>query len=158
METVHHEKTSLAKRFLPPHLLLGAILLSLALDRWLPLARLWQQPWTFLGGGIIVAALAVNTFLAIGFRRRKTTVIPFRESTVLITDGLYRFSRNPIYLSMIVLLSGEAIALGSLFPWLAPTAFAAAVSRLFIQREEAMLTETFGDQYRDYCRRVRRWL
>ena len=113
METIHPEETSPAKRFLPPHLLLGAILLSIALDRWLPLARLWQQPWIILGAGIIAAALAVNIFLAIGFLRRKTTVIPFRESTVLITDGLYRFSRNPIYLSMIVLLYGEAIVLGS---------------------------------------------
>ena len=158
METIHRKETSPAKRFLPPHLLLGAILLSLALDRWLPLARLWQQPWIILGAGIIAIALAVNTFLAIGFLRRKTTVIPFRESTVLITDGLYRFSRNPIYLSMIVLLYGEAIALGSLSPWLAPTAFAAAVSRQFIQCEEAMLAEKFGDQYRDYCELVRRWL
>ena len=77
---------------------------------------------------------------------------------MLITGGLYRFSRNPIYLSMVVLLYGEAIVLGSLSPWLVPTAFAAAVSRLFIQCEEAMLTEKFGDPYRDYCRRVRRWL
>ncbi len=74
METVHPEKTSPAKRLLPPHLLLGAILLSIALDRWMPLARLWQQPWIVLGAGIIAVALAVNTFLAIGFRRRKTTV------------------------------------------------------------------------------------
>ena len=60
METIHQEEAISAKRLLPPHLLLGAVLLSLALDRWLPLARLWQQPWTYLGGGIIVAALAVN--------------------------------------------------------------------------------------------------
>ena len=76
METIHQEKTSPAKRFLPPHLLLGAILLSLALDRWFPLARLWQQPWIFLGAGIIAAALAVNTFLAIGFLRRKRRSFP----------------------------------------------------------------------------------
>lgn len=158
METACQEETRPAKRWLPPHLLLATILLSLALDRWLPLAQLWQRPWTFLGGGIIVAALAVNLYLAIGFRRRDTTVFPFRESTALITDGLYRFSRNPIYLSMVVLLCGEAIALGSLSPWLVPMTFATLVSAQFIQHEEAMLTETFGDEYLDYCQRVRRWL
>ena len=77
---------------------------------------------------------------------------------MLITDGLYRFSRNPIYVSLVALLYGEAIALGSLSPWLVPTHLRATISRQFIQREEAMLTEKFGEQYRDYCRRVRRWL
>lgn len=151
-------ETLFAKRLLPPHYLLGAVLLSLALDRWLPVAHLWGRPWTLLGGGIIIAAIVVNLYLAIGFRRRSTTIIPFQESTVLITDGLYRFSRNPIYVSMVVLLCGVAIALGSLSPWLVPPIFAATVSRQIIQHEEAMLTENFGDQYRDYCQRVRRWL
>ncbi len=152
------EETRPKRRLLPPHLLLGAVLLSLALDRWLPLMELWGRPWSYLGGAIILAALVLNVYLALGFRRRKTTIIPFRESTELITDGLYRFSRNPIYLSMVVLLCGEAIALGSLSPWLVPLAFAVAISRQFIAREEVMLTETFGDRYREYCREVRRWL
>ena len=147
-----------AKRLMPPYVLLAAVLLSLALDRWLPLFHLWQRPWTYLGGATIIAALAVNVFLALGFKSKQTTIIPFQESTTLITGGLYRFSRNPIYLSMVVLLYGVAISLGSLSPWIVPTLFGASISWLFIQREEEMLTEKFGDQYRSYCQQVRRWL
>lgn len=158
MDSLPKTETPRKKRLLPPHLLLAAVLVSLALDRWLPLAQLWHRPWTYVGGAIVVVALVLNVLLAIGFRRRNTTIVPFRESTVLITKGLYCFSRNPIYLTMVVLLCGEAIALGSLSPWVVPPLFATAISWQFIQCEEAMLSDKFGDQYRDYCRRVRRWL
>jgi protein-S-isoprenylcysteine O-methyltransferase Ste14 len=143
---------------LPPVVLLAAVLVSLALDRWLPLIQLWSRPWTWIGGTVIVAMLTVNTCCALEFRRRGTTVVPFRVSTALITDGLYRFSRNPIYLSMIAVLCGLAVALGSLSPWIVPPLFMGIIQRRFIRHEEAMLAETFGEEYQHYCQRVRRWL
>ena len=143
---------------LPPVVLLAAVLLSVALDQWLPLAQLWGRPWTWVGGGVIVAMLIVNSYCALEFRRRRTTVIPFRESTALITDGFYRYSRNPIYLSMVVLLGGLALALGSLSPWIVPALFLGIIERRFIRHEESMLADAFGDEYRQYCRRTRRWL
>lgn len=143
---------------LPPTVLLAAVLLSLALDRWLPVVQLWGRPWTWLGGGVMIAMLTLNSCCALEFRRRRTTVMPFRVSTALITDGFYRYSRNPIYLSMIVLLCGLAVALGSLSPWIVPPLFTVTVQRRFIRHEEAMLAEAFGEQYLQYCRRVRRWL
>ena len=106
----------------------------------------------------MVVALTVNIYCAWQFHRRQTTVIPFRESTTLLTEGLYRYSRNPIYMSMVVLLIGLAIALGTLSPWLVPPAFAGLIDVKFIRREEVMLEEAFGAIYRRYCERVRRWL
>ena len=143
---------------LPPHVLLASILLSLALDRWLPLMRLWESPCGYVGTTIIVLGFLVNISCALQFRRHQTTVIPFRESSALLTGGLYRYTRNPIYMSMIVVLIGFAVAWGSLSPWLVPPAFAVIVNQRFILREEAMLAETFGESYRAYCERVRRWL
>jgi protein-S-isoprenylcysteine O-methyltransferase Ste14 len=143
---------------LPPHVLLVAILLSLALDRWLPLVRLWRSPADYLGAAIIISGFLVNIFCALQFRRQQTTIIPFRESSALLTKGLYRYSRNPIYLSMVVVLVGFAFAWGSLSPWIVPPLFAWIITKRFIRYEEAMLLEGFGEQYRDYCRRVRRWL
>ena len=102
--------------------------------------------------------MLVNILCDLQLYRRGTTVFPFRQSTALVTTGFYRYSRNPIYLSMVVLLYGAAIALGSLSPWIVPTAFATLISQRFIRVEEAMLSETFGEQYREYCQRVRRWL
>lgn len=84
--------------------------------------------------------------------------MPFRESSTLMTDGLYRYTRNPIYVSMVVVLIGFAIAWGSLSPWLVPPLFVAILTRRVIRFEEAMLTETFGEAYLAYCSRVRRWL
>jgi protein-S-isoprenylcysteine O-methyltransferase Ste14 len=143
---------------LPPVVLVAAILLSLALDRWLPIAQLWGRPWTWVGGGIIVAMLVINSYCALEFRRRRTTVIPFHVSTALITNGFYNYSRNPIYLSMVVLLCGLAMALGSLSPWVVPPLFLMIISRRFIRHEETMLAETFGKEYQEYRQCVRRWL
>lgn len=143
---------------LPPVVLVAAILLAVALHRWLPVADLWGTSGRLVGGLVIVAALLVNVFGALEFRRRKTTIIPFHESSTLLTTGLYRLSRNPLYLSLTVLLAGVAITTGSASPWLVPPLFMAIISMRFIQHEEAMLTETFDDEYRDYCQQVRRWL
>jgi protein-S-isoprenylcysteine O-methyltransferase Ste14 len=142
---------------LPPVVLLGAILLELVLDAWLPLVILEWRFARWLGTAVMIAALAVNGSCAWQFRKYHTTIRPFTGSSALITSWLYRYSRNPIYFSMVVLLAGEALALGSLSPWCVPPLFAAAIQRQFIRHEEAMLSETLGDQYRAYCQRVRRW-
>ena len=73
-------------------------------------------------------------------------------------DGPFRFTRNPIYLGMVLLLSGAAVGLGSLSPWFVIPPFILAIAFDVIPAEEAMLTETFGDAYRAYQSRVRRWI
>ncbi|MGI9429038.1 MAG: methyltransferase family protein [Bythopirellula sp.] len=143
---------------LPPHVLLVAILLSLALDRWLPLVRLWGSPGGYVGAAIIACGFLVNIYCALQFRRHQTTIIPFRESSALLTEGLYRYTRNPIYVSMVVVLLGFAIAWGSLSPWIVPPLFAWIITKRFVRYEEAMLLDAFGEEYHDYCRRVRRWI
>ena len=143
---------------LPPHVLLAAILLGLALDRWLPLVRLWGSPCGYVGTTVIVFGFLVNIYCGLQLRRHQTTVIPFRQSTTLLTEGLYRYTRNPIYTSMVLVLLGFAIAWGSLSPWFVPPLFAWIVAVRFIRSEEAMLLDTFGEEYRAYCRRVPRWL
>ena len=145
------------RQALPPHFLFAAVLLGWAFDRWLPILRLWNGWGAYLGGAVILASLAVNIYCAMQFRKHQTTIIPFRESSQLLTTGLYSRSRNPIYVSMVVLLCGFAIFWGSLSPWLVPPAFAILISNRFIRAEEAMLRAKFGDEYDKYCQRVRRW-
>ena len=81
----------------------------------------------------------------------------FLAATALLTNGLYRWSRNPIYLSMALLLGGLALFQGALSPWMVPPLFMVILNRHFIVPEEAMLAEAFGAEYRDYVSRVRRW-
>ena len=146
------------RTILPPHFLCASILLQIALDRWCPLLKLWGSPGGYIGGAIILVGLALSVYCALQFRRHETTIIPFQESSALMTGGIYRVSRNPIYLSMMVLLVGFAIALGSLSPWILPPLFMGIIQNKFILREEEMLKETFGESYQAYCERVRRWI
>jgi len=128
------------------------------LHRYLPVASLIPAPWHYVG----VAFAALGVFLTLWsvalFRRVHTTIIPFQESSALITSGPYRYTRNPIYLAMALLLLGAAVFAGSLSPFLVIPAFMVLIQKLFISPEEAMLAERFGTEYTSYSTRVRRWL
>lgn len=143
---------------LPPVYLLGTLLLSVLLHVIVPIARpiptsLRRLGWLPLVAGITIAARASRRFDA-----RGTTVRPFEESTVLVTEDLYRLTRNPMYVGMILLLLGVDTLLGSLSPYLLIPPFGWLLEHRFIRHEEAMLEARFGDDYRDYRARVRRWL
>lgn len=83
---------------------------------------------------------------------------PFEESSALVTHGVFRISRNPMYLGMTLMLLGIALFLGSVTPFLVVIALPVIFDRVFISPEERMLEETFGDQFREYRKRVRRWI
>jgi protein-S-isoprenylcysteine O-methyltransferase Ste14 len=145
-------------RLLPPTYLLASIVLMLTLHQFLPLRRIIEPPWTRLGAVPIVLGFAIVCVCAWQFRRRQTTLKPFEESAALVEAGCYRFSRNPIYVSMGMILVGVAWLLGTVTPWVVVPLFLAAIAQQFISREEAMLAEKFGERYEQYRRRVRRWL
>ncbi len=83
---------------------------------------------------------------------------PFEHSTHPITGGMYKVSRNPMYLGMVVILLGIAVLFGSISPFISIPVFIWLIQSNFIRLEEAALEETFGDEYREYKTRVRRWL
>ena len=107
---------------------------------------------------LIVGGLLLDGMAAGLFRRRGTAVEPWKASTVLINEGPYRFSRNPIYVGFAITYVGLAIAMDSwvalllLFPCLV------VVDRFVIQREERYLSGKFGADYAAYRQKVRRWL
>ena len=92
------------------------------------------------------------------FHHRGTAVCPFEASTHFVREGPYRFTRNPMYLGMTLILLGIALVSGTPPVFLAPLAFFFTVHLAFIPYEEKKMEETFGEAYRDYKRRVRRWL
>ena len=105
-------------------------------------------------------ALGVSIVLASAglFRLRKTTLNPFGEPATVVQDGFYRFSRNPMYLGMLLVLAGIAIWLGNFLALFFAPVFAAIMSRYYIVREEQILDARFGEAYRAYRQRVRRWI
>lgn len=121
----------------------------------------WPEPMRVaLVALLVLAGVTLDLSGVLGFVRRHTTVNPLRprNSRVLVTTGAYRFTRNPMYLGMVCLLSAWAVWLGAWWPWFAPVAFVLYITRFQIRPEERALTDLFGTDYTDYSRRVRRWL
>jgi protein-S-isoprenylcysteine O-methyltransferase Ste14 len=110
--------------------------------------------WGLGAAGTCVCALGV-----IEFKRARTTVNPTKPGSAssLVRTGIYRRSRNPMYLGFLVLLIGWAVAMGNVLALVIPPAFVAYMNRFQIRPEERALTALFGDAFRDYCRDVRRW-
>ena len=146
--------------------------------RWLDMPPVWlagflavsyglRMPgdWPLLGAGgrvLALALLAVGAGLmlqsALQFRARKTTIIPHRQANALITQGVYRFSRNPIYLADVFLLLGAILWWKAMLALVLVPVFMAVLEWRFIRPEEARLTAKFGAEFTDWAARVRRWV
>lgn len=123
-----------------------------------PLAIIIPSPWNLLGMIPIAMGVYTSVIAEKSFRDAKTTVTPFTESSTLVTNGMYRISRNPMYLGFILTLIGIAIIMRSLTPFAIIPVFLVLIEKSFITVEERMLTEKFGAQYTAYTKRTRRWL
>lgn len=151
-------KTISYPKFLPPTYLLAAVLLMLGLHFLFPITQLFVGLWRLTGILPLILGI-IASYMAEGqFRRAGTTVQPFETSSLLVTDGLYRFSRNPMYLGMALVLLGCACTVGATTALAVPPAFMAIIEWRFIRPEEAMLRALFPQEYPAYCSRVRRWL
>ena len=144
----------------PPIVLALAALLMWALDRWMPLAQWITSPWNRLGWLAAGVGVAIAIAAGMRFRRVGTTVNPLDPSKAshLVTDGVFRVSRNPMYLGLVLLLIGWAICLGSASPWLVPPLFVIVLTVVQIIPEEQALSRRFGEQYLSYRRSVARWI
>jgi len=147
-----------ARRIIPPGWLLLTLLASAALNRWLPIAHFLRPPASWVGWVLLGAGLAVGGSGFGAFRRARTPVVPFERSTALVITGIYRFTRNPMYLGMVLIVSGTALLLGSIGALLPLPLFVCIIDRGYIRAEERFLEEIFGGDYAHYRSAVRRWL
>ena len=113
---------------------------------------------SIIGLCLACAAIALDVTAALAFRRHRTTILPHRGATALITDGPFGWSRNPIYVANTLLVAGAGLFFGML--WLVIAAFVAAVltQKLAIEREERHLAARFGQAWAEYAARTPRWL
>lgn len=146
------------KRLLPPFLMLLCLVMMLVLHWLLPVRALILPPANLAGLAFIAAGLGFAIAGRLTFARAGTEIYTFREPGRLVTGGVFRISRNPMYLGMLLLLLGAAILLGSLTPFLIAALFGIVADRWYIRYEEAAMTAKFGADYRAYQRRTRRWL
>ena len=146
------------QKVLPPVWFLLSIILMAGLHFWLPIQQLFFPPITYLGIVAIAVGIVVLLFCAYLFRQKNTAIVPFQESSYLIRESIFNYSRNPIYLGMIITLMGVWLYLGSLTPVFIVPVFAWLIQKLFIKKEERMLEAKFGQEYREYKATVRRWV
>ncbi|MEN8175948.1 MAG: isoprenylcysteine carboxylmethyltransferase family protein [Pseudomonadota bacterium] len=144
----------------PPLYALAAALLMWVLSAHVPVTTLWESPWRLAGIAFVAAGISIDLWSLALFFRAGTTPHPLRpaEARVLVTGGMYRYTRNPMYLGLLLILGGWAVWLGELSPFLVLPLFIWALTGLQIVHEERALQGCFGEGYADYCRRVRRWL
>jgi protein-S-isoprenylcysteine O-methyltransferase Ste14 len=145
-------------RIMPTHYLLLSILVMLALHFLLPLAIIVPAPWNLAGLIPLVAGVMINLAADRDFHKANTTVKPYEESTTLLTEGVFSFSRNPMYLGFAFILAGIALLVRTLAPWLVVPVFVALIDQIFIRAEEQILEAKFGSTWQTYKAKVRRWI
>lgn len=143
---------------IPPVLVViitAVIMLALAQIPMLKLISSWVAAVLFMLIGGMVIVMAVTQFT-----KAKTTVNPMNpnDSSQIVATGIFAISRNPMYVGMALILLGLAMGLGSLLVWLMIIGFVLYMTYFQIKPEERILAEKFGDDYRQYCAQVRRWV
>jgi protein-S-isoprenylcysteine O-methyltransferase Ste14 len=139
--------------------LAAALVAGLGLDWFYPLKFVPSAvPNAFIGGIAFAAGLGLTTWAIMTIRRGGTAVETVKPTTAIVANGPYRWTRNPIYLGMMLGLIGFAIGFDTLWLLVALVAFYLVIRYGVIAREEAYLERKFGGTYLDYKSRVRRWL
>ena len=147
-------------RVIPPVVFLGGLAVGYLIQWMRPIPIL--PPWGSLAVRIVgVVAIGLGFWVMLSavalFRRLKTPPEPWEPTTNLALDGPYRFTRNPMYLGMALVLGGLALAGNALWPLVALVPVVIIIRTQVIAREERYLEAKFGDEYRAFKARVRRW-
>ena len=147
-------------RIPPPVYALCTAALMWLVNRHAPAIRWIAAPRNEFGWILIAVGLALDLYSILIFIRTRTTVNPLRpgNATQLVVSGVYRISRNPMYLGMVLSLSGWAWLLGSPLCLLMVLLFARVLVIVQIAPEEIALRDLFGTSYGDYCKQVNRWI
>jgi protein-S-isoprenylcysteine O-methyltransferase Ste14 len=136
-----------------------ALVAGVAADRFHPLRFVPASvPGAWIGGAIFAIAFALAIWAIVTIRKAGTQVETYKPTTTIVVDGPYRFTRNPIYLGMVLGQIGVAVAFDSLWILATLVLFYLVIRYGVIAREEAYLEHKFGDVYLGYKSRVRRWL
>ena len=146
------------KNILPPTYFNSALALIIILHFIFPIVKVSIYPWNLIGILPVLFGIYLNLRTDRIFKKVNTTVKPFEEPRALITVSTFRFTRNPMYLGMSLILLGLCILLGSLSGYLILLIFVLVMDLKFIKSEETMLSEKFKSDWQVYRKKVRRWL
>ena len=127
------------------------------LQIFLPLYQYVQPPLAYAGIIIVFLGIVLSAISARMFVKADTGLLPFEEATALVTGGVFRFTRNPMYLGMFLMVFGAAFLMGSVGALIPLLIFMLIIRFNFVAGEERFMEASFGQQYLDYKSKVRRW-
>ena len=143
---------------IPPKLFLISLIAMAALGILFPGPALLPDPFPWLGLLPLAVGIWINLASGLRFHRTGTNIHTFEPPNRMVTDGLFRLSRNPMYLGFVLMAVGVAVLIGTLTPLLVATAFAVICDRWYVRFEERAMRTAFGDAYDAYCQGTRRWM
>ncbi len=142
----------------PPGYFLAGLVVVVALSVAVPGGAFWGPLGEVVGVALILTGIWLNMAGSARFERAGRPIRPGSRGGTLVTDGVFRFSRNPMYLGMASILLGAALALGSPMAVAVTPVFVWVIDRRFVSMEERILEDEFSEAYRAYRERVRRWV
>lgn len=142
----------------PPVWLIIGLVVIFVLKEFVPLTHFGGTLATGIGSVVILVGLALLVQAGGLFKAAETDMIPFQNVTALVTTGIYKLTRNPMYLGMALVLFGTSLTVGALAGVFVAPVFMVIIEVRFIRPEEEMLRGIFGEEFAAYCQQVRRWL
>lgn len=154
-----HDNTGCSRilEYRPPRIAMLFLLIATALHWLTPLSALQLPSSKRAASALAVLGFGVMMFAWWQFRQRRVAICPTAATNELITDGVYRYTRNPMYLGIVLMLLAVMLWTGSLPYLIAAGAYFLVIDFAFCPYEEQKLSRDLGDMYRDYAAKVRRW-
>jgi len=146
------------KRLLPPIFLVLCVVIMGLCDLFIPITQLVSWPINALGVIPFLVGLFIASAGARQFKKEGTNIHTFNDPDKLVSDGLFGYSRNPMYLGFAIAAFGAAFVFGSLTSVVIALIHLVVLDRWYIEFEEQRMTMRFGDEYQKYRNRVRRWI
>jgi len=148
------------RKILLPPIVLALCLIAIVGINYFDLATkvIFSGPVTFAGYGLIFFGVLLPVWGARLFKQHETNILPFKDPEKIVTDGPFGFSRNPMYLGMLLVILGFAFIYGTALSFIFPLAYFCIANWYYIPYEEGRMSEVFGDKFTAYKAKVRRWI
>ena len=144
-------------KFYPPLMVLTGIIVQILLGQFSHVAANIAASWQLVGVALVILSTLGIILVSRFFRKEETTILPDGTPSTLMQSGFFAYSRNPIYVCMTLLLIGSGLLSGTYWSLIVPVVFVLGVQQIWILKEEENMEAAFGQHYRDYKQRVRRW-
>lgn len=146
------------KKIIPPFLFLICIVIMIAVRNLIVIKEIIPKPFNHAGITLIIIGILMTIIVRKGFEKIDTEIHTFKNPRKLVTNGLFKFSRNPIYLGFAISLFGVWVLLGTILPIIGFLLFIVVTNAWYIPFEERIMENVFGKEYEKYKSKVRKWI